>query len=653
MRKALQAVLDEAADYREQGQLEKSLKILTEHANGDELPEPEIALQAARVLASEGYSTEAAGWLRSLVDTTEEFTLWQAAGAVYQDICDHSTDEQLRTARIAVLGSYTITQFVPLLKLAALRWKVNIEVYESGFGQIEQEVLNPNSGLYAFKPDFVILMVHAGATRLSAYTAEPENEIATEFSRWQTIWQTLIDQSSAQILMHNFVVPFEEAFGNLACSQPGTRSNMLDVLNRQIAERSPAQVSILDVEKLAANIGREHWFNDRYWYMSKQSVSFPCLPMLAKKSAAQLSAHLGLAKKCLVLDLDNTLWGGVIGEDGLQGISLGAGVNGEAFVAFQRYILALKRRGIILAVCSKNNEADAMEPFNKHPDMQLSLDDIALFVANWKPKPENLQYIAQTLNIGLDSLVFVDDNPAEREIVRQLVPEVEVVTLPKQPTGYLRALAGVDWFESVNFTEEDLSKTEKYKAKAATEALEAKTESIEDFYRSLDMQAEIAPFDELHLPRIVQLIGKTNQFNLTTKRRTQAEVESLMQAPDHVHFYLKLKDRFVDHGLVGLMIAHRQEETLSIDTWLMSCRVIGRTAENAMLAYLGQQAGALGCTKLRGRYIPSKKNKMVEDLFAKFGFRSIDSEISVPEGSTDWEYDLSANDNFENPWIRV
>ena len=341
---------------------------------------------------------------------------------------------------------------------------------------------------------------------------------------------------------------------------------------------------------------------------AKQAVALDALPLLARHTAAVLAAWLGLSRKCLVLDLDNTLWGGVIGEDGLAGIELGAGVAGEAFVAFQGYLLDLKERGVILAVVSKNNEADAREPFEHHPDMAITLDDIAVFVANWEDKPTNLRRIAETLNIGLDALVLVDDNPAERQIVRQLVPEVDVVVLPPNPSGYVRALSEYLDFEPGTFTREDRNRAAQYRARAQALALERSASSIEDFYRSLRMRATIAPFDELHLARIVQLIGKTNQFNLTTRRHDVAAVRRMMADEEVVHLYLKLADRFADHGLVALLIARRDGDALDIDTWLMSCRVIGRTVEHAMVGSLCRRARELGCSPLRGTYVPSAKN---------------------------------------------
>jgi FkbH-like protein len=362
-----------------------------------------------------------------------------------------------------------------------------------------------------------------------------------------------------------------------------------------------------------------------------------------------MAADLGLTRKCLVLDLDNTLWGGIIGEDGLAGIRLGDGVEGEAFVAFQEYVRKLKNKGVILAVCSKNNEADAKEPFEKHPEMRLKLEDFAIFVANWQSKPDNLRAISRALDLGLDSLVFVDDNPVERAVVRELLPEVDVVPLPPDPAYYARALSDYLLFEASSFTAEDVKRTDQYRSRAQIMQLKASVANLDDFYRHLFMKAVVAPFDDFHLPRIAQLVGKTNQFNVTTRRHGMSHLQAFIKDTDCVHFYLRLRDRFADHGLVSLMIAQRRGQTIDIDTWLMSCRVLGRTVEATMLQYLFERAAEFGCTAVQGTYIPTAKNAMAKDVFAKFGFTLVEDG----GGSSVWKYDLVGNPPIKNEFIEV
>jgi FkbH-like protein len=424
---------------------------------------------------------------------------------------------------------------------------------------------------------------------------------------------------------------------------------MAQAVNAGLGVAAGSKVDIVDCERLSALVGKERWIDPRYWQLSKQAVSMQALPLLARHLTAVLAADLGLSRKCLVLDLDNTLWGGVIAEDGLAGIKLGGDQTGEAFVAFQEYIRQLKDKGVILAVCSKNNEADAKEPFERHPDMRLKLDDFATFIANWEPKADNLLRIAETLNIGLDSLVFVDDNPVERAAVRRAMPQVDVISLPADPAYYTRTLSQYLMFETATFTAEDARRTEQYRARTLAARLEKSAGSLEELWESLEMTATIAPFDGLNLPRIVQLIGKTNQFNLTTRRHGQAQVEAFMKDPDCVHFSLRLRDRFTDHGLVALMIVLQRGRILEIDTWLMSCRVIGRTVERTMLAHLCAHAAQRGATTIRGLYIPAAKNQLVKDVYSLFGFLPAE-EVA---GGRAWHYDLAARGPIENRFIQA
>ncbi|UCD76618.1 MAG: HAD-IIIC family phosphatase [Phycisphaerales bacterium] len=639
-------------ELRKAGDNAGAIEAYLEAIKSDEQPDGDVCLKLARCCERQQDYDSALHWLMQVVDSSDSFLHWQSAAASLTKLPAHDLQQGVkRTARAALLGSYTTSQLVPMIALAARRWGIALEVYEAPYGQYQQEILDPGSGLYAFEPDFVILALHAGELALPRFAESPAEAVATEVDRWRMLWEALDKRSTARMIMHNFALPFEAPMGNLTGRLPGARESMMRQVNHALGEAAGNAVSIVDCDRLSSVFGKARWFDDKYYHIAKQAVSLDSLPVLAKHTAAVLAADLGLSRKCLVLDLDNTLWGGVIGEDGLAGIRLGAGPEGEAFVAFQEYILELKNKGVILAVCSKNNDADAKEPFTQHPDMRIALDDIAIFVANWRPKSDNIKFIAETLNIGLDSLVFVDDNPAEREVIRQHLPEVEVITLPADPTGYRRALAGTLWFETASFTQEDAGKTEQYKAKAEIAQLETSAGSLEEFHRSLDMRAIIAPFDDLHLPRIVQLIGKTNQFNLTTRRHTMQVVREFMSDPDCVHFYLKLQDRFTDHGLVSMLIARRDGEVMDIDTFLMSCRVIGRTVEAEMLAQLCERAAAAGCAKLRGTYIPTAKNVMVKDLYSRFGFTEVAATGSVEEAETVWEYDLSAAGPIVNGFI--
>ncbi|MEM7228639.1 MAG: HAD-IIIC family phosphatase [Planctomycetota bacterium] len=634
---------------RKSGDLDGAIVAYTEAATTAELGDVGAMLKLARTLVKLERDDDALVWLRRIVDATESFTSWQAAAALTSTIFNRYTPTAKRTARLAVLGSYTTTQLIPMLKLAAWREGVVLETYESAYGQYRQEILDERSGLYAFKPDVVVLATHAGDIMLPELTDDPAAAVSAEVSRWSGMWAMVRDRCEAQVIQHNAAIPFDSPFGHLGARLTGSQRSLLQQFNTALGEAAGNEVGIVDCDRLASLLGTRRWFDDKYWHVAKQAVSLEALPVLARHTSVVLAAALGLSKKCLVLDLDNTLWGGVIGEDGLAGIRLGAGPDGEAFVAFQEAVLALKRKGVILAVCSKNNDADAREPFEQHPDMRIALDDIAMFVANWEPKSQNIRRIAETLNIGIDSLVFVDDNPAEREIVRQHIPDVDVITLPTDPAGYVDALSNYLMFETKSFTQDDAKKTEQYQARAKVAELESTATSLEAFYESLQMKAVIAPFDELHLPRIEQLIGKSNQFNLTTRRHGADVIRGFMSNDDCVHRYIKLADRFADHGLVSLAIAVRDGDALDLDTWLMSCRVIGRTVEDAMLATLSHAALELGCTALQGTYVPTAKNGMVKDIFERFGFAPVDAT----DGTTVWRYDLVANGPIESSYIQV
>ena len=615
-------------------------------AAGHEVPPAPLCLRLARTAVRLGNEEEALRWALGVVAAGDDFTAWQAAAGIVARL---PVADVRRSARVAVLGSYTTSQLVPMLRLAARAVGVHLELYEGGYGQYRQEILDPGSGMHAFGPDLVVLAVHHGEVSLPLRSADPDAEVDAEVARWASLWDVVARTSGARVVQHAFALPPEAPMGHLGSRIRGSRASMLREVNTRLAARAGTAVSIVDCDRLASWVGKQHWFDARYWHLAKQAVSLRFTPLLARHTAAVVAAELGLGRKCLVLDLDNTLWGGVVGEDGLQGIALGGGPLGEAFLAFQDYVLALKDRGVILAVCSKNNDADAREVFERHPEMRIGLEDVALFLATWEPKHEQLRRIAKELDLGLDALVFVDDNPVEREAVRRFLPEVDVVTLPSDPSGYVEALASYPGFESASFTEEDAARTELYRGRALLREAESTATSIEDFYTSLAMRAVVQPFSDVDLPRVAQLMGKTNQFNLTTRRHSLADLEALAADPDVIHLTLRLRDRFVDHGLVGVLVGRVHGEVVEIDSWLMSCRVIGRTVEVAMLAQLAEVAVGRGARHLVGLYLPTAENGMVADLYGRLGFSRVAGD--EPGAGTTWSYDLSAHGIPVNPFI--
>ncbi|HSV15015.1 MAG TPA: HAD-IIIC family phosphatase, partial [Tepidisphaeraceae bacterium] len=421
---------------------------------------------------------------------------------------------------------------------------------------------------------------------------------------------------------------------------PAGLARFISKLNHAMQDAAPSYVTIHDVDHLAASAGRWAWGDDRFFYHAK----LPCAPEFlagyAHSVASIIAAQAGASKKCLVLDLDNTLWGGVIGDDGIGGIRLGQGdAEGEAFQAFQHYCNDLARRGVILAVCSKNTEAVAREAFEKHPEMVLRIEDIAAFVANWDDKARNLRLIARTLEIGLDSLVFVDDNPVERALVRQLAPEVAVPELPEDPAGYIQAIDRHAYFQTVSVGAEDLQRTEMYRANAKRQQAEVSSGGVEDFLRSLDMRARIDPINSANLERVAQLVARSNQFNLTTRRHSAAALMKMAGSPDYLTLTVSLADRFGDNGLISVVIGRVEADELVIDTWLMSCRVLKRGVESFVRNVLCRMARQRGLTALRGEYIPTPKNALVIEHYANLGFAKISGEVGQQSW---WQLPLSA-----------
>jgi FkbH-like protein len=419
--------------------------------------------------------------------------------------------------------------------------------------------------------------------------------------------------------------------GNNEHRLSGSQATFIEHLSsalRSMADKEGVDLLALDVR--AVRDGISAWHDRGLWHRAKQEVSPAAAPMYGELVARILAAQQGRSYKCLVMDLDNTLWGGVIGDDGIKGIILGQGsALGEAYTAFQAYARELARRGIILAVCSKNDEANALEPFESHPDMLLQRRDIACFVANWSDKATNIRAIAKQLNIGLDSLVFVDDNPFERALVRNELPVVAVPEVGDDPTYFAEIVSDAGYFEGLSITREDRERAELYQGNRLREDLRASTTDLSSYLRGLEMQLRWRRFDDLGLSRTLQLINKTNQFNLTTRRYSEQEILGVMKNPRALGLQLRLVDRFGDNGVISVVIGKMvDDEALLIDTWLMSCRVLGRQVEASTLNVIAQQASKIGAKRLIGEYIPTKKNGMVREHYAKLGFTVLDEQAS-------------------------
>ncbi len=548
-----------------------------------------------------------------------------------------------KRTRIAVLGGTTTAQLTSFLDLFLFACGVDTQVYEADYGVFRQEILDPESELYRFQPQIVFLATsRRDLGRLPAASDGPEAveaAVAAEVKDWVTLWQLAHDQLRCQIIQNNFETPPWRAFGNFELSHAASPGSFIERVNRALRAQAPRFVSIHDVDGLAASVGRWNWGDERFFHLAK----LPCAPehlvAYAHGVATLIAAHLGQSKKCLVVDLDNTLWGGVIGDDGLAGIALGQGdAVGEAYLAFQRYAKSLCDRGVILAVCSKNEEANAREPFEKHPEMVLRLDDISCFVANWDDKVANLKKIAQELNIGLNSLVFIDDNPAERALVRRFLPEVAVPEMPADPADYIRVLERHSYFEVASLSTEDFKRRDYYRTNVQRQTAEGGHANLDEFLRSLDMRAWIGPIRETDFERSVQLIGKSNQFNLTTRRHSTADVLRMLQSPEWVTRVVKLADRFGDNGLISVLLARQRDDGLEIDTWLMSCRVLKRGVEHLLLNHVVEAARQRGLRRVIGEFIPTAKNKLVQNHYQDLGFALM---RTGEDGHTWWQLEIA------------
>ncbi|HVC60171.1 MAG TPA: HAD-IIIC family phosphatase [Acetobacteraceae bacterium] len=540
-----------------------------------------------------------------------------------------------RPVRLAVLGSATLTHLLPAIRVAGLRRGIWIDTYENDFGQYVQELSDPDSELHAFKPTAVLLSLdayHLAAGVTSGLDAAGADAALDEIKgRIREAWRLAREAFRCPIIQQTALPVHPWVLGSNEHRLPGSRARHLARLNAALREMANADgIDLLAVDEHAARGGIERWHDTALWHRSKQEISPVAAPLYGDLAGRLLAAGQGRSFKCLVMDLDNTMWGGVIGDDGMEGIALGQGsALGEAYVTFQDYARELTRRGVILAVCSKNDEANALEPFEKHPEMVLRRSDIASFVANWSDKAGNLRTIAEELNIGLDSLVFIDDNPFERNLVRQELPMVAVPEVSDDPTYYPRAIADAGYFEGLSVTDEDRERTSQYQGNKARDALKASATDLPSYLRGLEMQLVWKRFDRVGLQRIVQLINKSNQFNLTTRRYTDEDVLAVMADPNAFGLQLRLLDRFGDNGVIAIIVGRlRDNQDLYIDTWLMSCRVLGRQVEPTTLNLIARQALKLGARRLVGEYIPTRKNGMVKEHYARLGFTVTDRDAA-------------------------
>ena len=550
---------------------------------------------------------------------------------------------KLRSAKLAIAASYTAEFLAEALPATGLRHSLLIDTFVSDYGQSAQSLLDPSSPLALSKPDFVLVALDINAVGLAQPIldeGEAEKAVQSALDYAISLRDAAINNVGAVAMLHTLVPPAETLFGNRDGWQKGSTNWLVRTFNARLAKQvSDDGTLLLDMAAIAGGIGLSRWHDPLRWHDAKIPYSLDAIPLLADHICRILAAARGLARKCLVLDLDNTLWAGVIGDDGVEGIKLGQGsAAGEAHLAVQKYALDLRHRGIVLAVCSKNEEAAALIPFREHDEMLLKEDHIAVFIANWTDKATNLKAIAKALNIGTDALVFLDDNPAERERVRQELPEVAVPEIGAEPAEYVPLLAGAGYFEAIAFSDEDRKRAEMYQANSQRAQAMQSIGNLEEYLTSLEMRCSIRPFDALGRARISQLTNKSNQFNLTTRRYTEDDIANFEADPAKFTMQVRLEDRFGDNGMISVIIFDAGEEDWLCDTWLMSCRVLGRRVEEASLAHVAAAAKQAGAKRLIGEYLPTAKNVIVVEHFAKLGFTLIEE---LEDGGTRWSLDLS------------
>lgn len=547
-----------------------------------------------------------------------------------------------RTLRIAILGGATTDFLEQPLRLELETLGLGCVLHSSSYNTYVPEMLDATSDSVAFGPDVAVFLTTP--YNIADWPAVGDSREAVQqlvdrvCDHWLSLCEAFHGNTNCEIILNNQHLLPARVTGNLGSHLPWDRNNFLRQINATLGLKAPAYVHILDVDTLSSIHGVSRWFDPRFWHHSKQPVAFDCIIPLVRNLASIVGALYGRTAKCLVLDLDNTLWGGVVGDDGVEGLKIGEGdAEGEAFKAFQEYLLQLKARGMLLAVCSKNEPENAVAPFEQLPDMVLRREDFVAFRANWDPKSDGIVEIARQLNIGLEALVFVDDNPAERALVRQALPEVKVVELSADPAEYPLLLDQSGWLEIASLTAEDREKTEQYRKNAQRSEMQMQHSDYGSYLQSLDQKAVIESFDPQQLDRITQLINKTNQFNLTTLRLNRSEVEAMMDNPDILTASVRLADRFGDNGLISVLAGHRETDVLHVDLWLMSCRVFKRGVEYLLANHLFEKAAELGIRRIQGTYRPTQKNRIVENLYADLGFEKCGD---ADDGATCWQLDL-------------
>jgi FkbH-like protein len=598
--------------------------------------------------------------LEGVKSATSYLDYWNAYRRIKKLSFDDLEIPESRKVKVGILSSFTVEPLVVYLDVKIRLAGLYPEIYVSPFNQYPQEILDKNSKLYAFNPDVIVIAIQAESLLsnefLSNFIQVPEERKKEKkeevVNHVKNLISVLTSRTNALVLMNNFIVPWFSPLGILDNKVEIGLKEFFQELDTSLAKvyGSSKQVYIVDLESLAGKYGKSGCINYEMYYRGAIALSELFLLVVADEYLSYIKALKNLMRKCIVLDLDNVLWGGTLGEDGFDGIKLGGSPEGEAYIDFQRLLLSLYNRGIILAVNSKNNYEDAIKVINEHPNMILREKHFAAAKINWKDKVENMVAIADELNTGLDSMVFIDDSPQEREWMKRSLPEIYVLDLPKSPFQYCESLKGINDFNTLILSEEDKRRGEMYYARRKRTELMRSTGSLEDFLRSLDIRVEIRYADGFSIPRVTSLINRTNQFNLTSRRYTQTEVEKMCSKPDEFSIYsMKVADKFGDEGIVGVAIVKKKTQEWIIDSFLLSCRVIGRKVETSLLAKILKDARKNGVFQLIGEYVPTRKNVPAVSFYSDHGFELLEKKENIVK----WSLNLKKANIKAPEWMRV
>jgi len=539
--------------------------------------------------------------------------------------------------RTAVAGDHATQLFTRLVDGWGTEYGLDLEMYEAGYDQVDSELLNTGSALHAFDPAFVIIMLSGERLKQRFYELDQRTRHQLAEKELAHIVSIFKGAGDKQVLISNYVEEDDGTFGHFANKVTASFLYQVRKINMGLMDLAVqyANLHILDIKMIHQRLGDQLFTDHRGYVNASMPFQLDALSVLARSAIGIIAALRGRFVKCIVLDLDNTVWGGVIGDDGMEKIQVGHLGIGKAYTLFQQWLRELRTRGIILAVSSKNTASIAQEPFERHPDMVLRMEDIAVFMANWENKADNIRHIQKILNIGFDSMVFLDDNPVERALVRNAVPGVIVPELPEDPAGYISYLKSLGLFETASFTPNDGERTAQYRDEAARREGELAFGNHDEFLKSLHMEAAVEEFNDFNIPRVAQLIQRSNQFNLRTVRHSEEEVRHMSASDGYICFAVQLKDKFGDYGLISAVILRLEEEGLFIDTWIMSCRVLKRGVEEFIINEMVLRAFEAGASWLMGEYIPTPKNGLVAFLLRDAGFVP-DEELPAP-GTGRWK----------------